>query len=83
MQQIVLSWFSSSAFANLFGVVILVALLSDEVVPRLAGAKGLSSATGRDRGSFLIRVENRLLLETFGDEYRAYMGRTALLLPPW
>ncbi len=54
MQQIVLSWFPSNAFANLFGIVVLVAVLSDEIVPRLVGAKGLSSATGRDRGSFLL-----------------------------
>ncbi|HEX8990507.1 MAG TPA: isoprenylcysteine carboxylmethyltransferase family protein [Anaerolineales bacterium] len=197
MQQIVLSWFPSSAFANLYGLVVLVALLSDEIVPRLTGGKGPSTAAGRDRGSFLliyaasfvglvaglylryrnvgvvpswvqgvamvlvvagaalrewaiavlgrffsrtvsieqghrlitsgpfrwirhpaytgmlftdssvilglgtwvgallmfilllgaalyrIRVEERALLETFGDEYRAYMRRTALLFPPW
>ena len=196
MQQIILSWFPSNAFANLYGIVVLAALLSDEVVPRLVGARGLSS-TGRDRGSFLliysaslaglvaglllrylnvgivpfwvqvlalvlivagaalrewaiavlgrffsrtvsieqghrlitsgpfrwirhpaytgmlitdasvilglgtwvgalvmlllllpaalyrIRVEERALLDTFGDEYRAYMQRTALLFPPW
>lgn len=197
MQQIVLSWFPGSAFANLYGLMVLVALLSDEVVPRMTGAKGLSTASRRDRGSFIliytascvglvagfslrylnvgvvpfwvqavamvlvvagaalrewaiavlgrffsrtvsieqghqlitrgpfrwirhpaytgmlitdasvilglgtwvgallmfvlvlgaalyrIRVEERAMLETFGDEYRAYMRRTALLFPPW
>lgn len=54
MQQIVLSWFPSTAFANLYGLVVLVALLSDQVVPRLTGGKGISPAGGRDRGSFLL-----------------------------
>ena len=69
MQQIVLSWFPSHAFANLFGVVVLVALL---MLVLLLGA-----------ALYRLRVEERLLLETFGDEYRATMQRTALLFPPW
>ena len=54
MQAAVTSWFPSRAFANLYGIVVLVTLLSDEVVPRLAGGKGVSLLPGRDRGSFLI-----------------------------
>jgi protein-S-isoprenylcysteine O-methyltransferase Ste14 len=30
---------------------------------------------------YRIRVEESVLLETFGDEYRAYMRRTWLLFP--
>jgi protein-S-isoprenylcysteine O-methyltransferase Ste14 len=32
---------------------------------------------------FALRIgaEERMMLETFGDEYEAYMGRTKLLLP--
>jgi protein-S-isoprenylcysteine O-methyltransferase Ste14 len=50
----VIDWFPSKASANLFGLVILAALLADEFVPRLAGGKGISFGSGRDRGSFLV-----------------------------
>ena len=197
MQQAILTWFPSSAYANIYGLVVLLTLLSDEMIPRLMGSRGFSFGSSRDRGSFLviyiasligfvaglflryynvgvvpfwvqvlalvmllagavlrewaivllgrffsrtvkiekdhqlitsgpfrwirhpaytgmlimdtsivlglgtwvgaivmfiilllaalyrIRVEERALLETFGDEYRSYMERTALLFPPW
>jgi len=31
--------------------------------------------------AFRIRAEERMMLETFGDEYAAYMARTKLLVP--
>ena len=52
MQQAILSWFPSAAYANLYAAVVLAALLSDELMPRIMGAKGMSFA--RDRGSFLV-----------------------------
>jgi protein-S-isoprenylcysteine O-methyltransferase Ste14 len=42
------------AYANLYGFVVLAALLSDEVIPRLMGGKGFSLELRRDRGSFII-----------------------------
>jgi protein-S-isoprenylcysteine O-methyltransferase Ste14 len=197
MPQIFTTWFPSRAFANVYGLIVLTALLSDELIPRLAGSRVFGRGSGRDRGSFLliysasvtglivglylryrnigvvpvwvqvlalvlllagtvlrewaifmlgryfsrtvkieagqrlittgpfrwirhpaytgmlimdtsivlglgtwvgavamfvllllaalyrIRVEERALLENFGDEYRSYMQRTALLFPPW
>jgi protein-S-isoprenylcysteine O-methyltransferase Ste14 len=52
----VLSWFPSRAYANLFALVVLLALMSDYVVARLAGGKEISprSSRSRDRGSFLL-----------------------------
>ena len=32
---------------------------------------------------YRIKVEEQVLVETFGDEYRAYRQRTASLFPPW
>jgi protein-S-isoprenylcysteine O-methyltransferase Ste14 len=32
---------------------------------------------------YRIRVEEKALLEAFGDQYRAYMQRTGRLLPLW
>jgi protein-S-isoprenylcysteine O-methyltransferase Ste14 len=32
---------------------------------------------------YRMRVEEKALLEAFGDEYRAYMQRTGRLLPLW
>ncbi len=49
-----MSWFPSAAFANLYAAVVIFALLSDELVPRIAGGKGLSRGQGSDRGSFLL-----------------------------
>jgi protein-S-isoprenylcysteine O-methyltransferase Ste14 len=54
MLQSFLSWFPSKAYANLYGFVVLLALLSDELIPRLAGGKGIAFGQGRDRGSFLL-----------------------------
>jgi protein-S-isoprenylcysteine O-methyltransferase Ste14 len=31
--------------------------------------------------AFRIHAEERMMLETFGDEYAAYMARTKLLVP--
>jgi protein-S-isoprenylcysteine O-methyltransferase Ste14 len=31
--------------------------------------------------AFRIRAEERMMLETFGDEYAAYVARTKLLVP--
>jgi protein-S-isoprenylcysteine O-methyltransferase Ste14 len=31
--------------------------------------------------AFRIRAEEKMMLETFGDEYAAYMARTKLLVP--
>jgi protein-S-isoprenylcysteine O-methyltransferase Ste14 len=54
MPQEFLSWFPTKAYANLYGLVVLAALLSDELIPRMTGGKGLSFAPSRDRGSFLL-----------------------------
>lgn len=53
MAQLVLAWFPSVGFANLYGLIALAALLSDQVVPRLTGARRFSSWGRRDRGSFI------------------------------
>jgi protein-S-isoprenylcysteine O-methyltransferase Ste14 len=53
MSAALLSWFPSRAYANLFGIVVLLVLLSDELIPRLIGGKRLSVAPAPDRGSFL------------------------------
>ncbi|MGE5071856.1 MAG: methyltransferase family protein, partial [Anaerolineae bacterium] len=45
-------WFPSEGYANLYAIVVLAALLSDEFIPRMMGAKGMSFR--RDRGSFLV-----------------------------
>jgi protein-S-isoprenylcysteine O-methyltransferase len=50
----VLSWFPSRAYPNLFALVVLLALLSDYVVPRLMGGKGILLRSSRDRGSFAL-----------------------------
>ncbi len=52
MQQAILSWFPSRAYASCYAIVVLAALLSDEFIPRMMGAKGMSFR--RDRGSFLV-----------------------------
>ncbi len=53
MLQLVLGWFPSVAFANLYGIIALAALISDQIVPRLAGTRRFSSRPSRDRGSFI------------------------------
>jgi protein-S-isoprenylcysteine O-methyltransferase Ste14 len=149
MFQAVSGWFPDTFFANLYGIIVLAALLSDELVPRLAGGRGISYGGGRDRGSFIliylsslvglgvsiflrfqnigvvpvwvqglalvllimyasivlglgtwvgalfmlmillfptlyrIRVEEKALLDTFGDEYRTCIQRTWRLFPKW
>lgn len=54
MQQVVMSWFPGPAFANLYGAVVVLALLSDELVPRIVGGRSFSRGRGSDRGSFLL-----------------------------
>jgi protein-S-isoprenylcysteine O-methyltransferase Ste14 len=54
MVQTAIGWFPNLVFANLYGIVVLLALLSDEIVPRLAGGRGISISQGRDRGSFIL-----------------------------
>ena len=54
MAHAVLAWFPNSGYANLFAVVVLCALLADEVIPRLMGGKARPSESGLDRGSFLV-----------------------------
>lgn len=54
MVQEALGWFPSAFYANLYGIIVLATLLSDEIVPRLAGGKGISLKQSRDRGSFLL-----------------------------
>jgi protein-S-isoprenylcysteine O-methyltransferase Ste14 len=54
MPQQILGWFPSASYANLYGIIVLICLLSDEIVPRLVGGKGISFGQGRDRGSFLF-----------------------------
>jgi protein-S-isoprenylcysteine O-methyltransferase Ste14 len=47
-------WFPNKAFANLYGIVVLAALLSDQLIPLLVGRKGRPTTSARDRGSFLL-----------------------------
>ena len=47
-------WFPNKAFANLYGIVVLAALLSDQLIPLLVGRKGRLTTSARDRGSFLL-----------------------------
>lgn len=54
MVQAAIGWFPNLFFANLYGIIVLIALLSDEIVPRLAGGRGISFGQGRDRGSFIL-----------------------------
>jgi protein-S-isoprenylcysteine O-methyltransferase len=54
MVQVAIGWFPSLFFANLYGIIVLAALLSDEIIPRLVGGRGISSGQGRDRGSFIL-----------------------------
>lgn len=54
MSRVFLAWFPSPAFAKVFVAAVLVAVLSDEVIRRLGGARGGSWRQGRDRASFLI-----------------------------
>jgi protein-S-isoprenylcysteine O-methyltransferase Ste14 len=54
MVQVAIGWFPSLFFANLYGIVVLAALLSDEIVPHLMGGRGISFGGGRDRGSFIF-----------------------------
>jgi protein-S-isoprenylcysteine O-methyltransferase Ste14 len=54
MFQALSGWFPDAFFANLYGIIVLAALLSDELVPRLAGGRGISYGGGRDRGSFIL-----------------------------
>lgn len=54
MTQVISGWFPSLFFANLYGMLVLAALLSDEIVPRLAGSRCISFGGGRDRGSFIL-----------------------------
>lgn len=53
MSRLFISWFPSSAFANTFALIVIAALLSDQVVPRLRGGRGFSLGQARDRGSYL------------------------------
>ena len=52
------------------------ALLLPNFVGGLAGLAGLAILVG-----YRIGREERLMIETFGEEYRAYMRRTARILP--
>jgi protein-S-isoprenylcysteine O-methyltransferase Ste14 len=54
MVQVVTSWFPDAFFANLYGIIVLAALMSDELIPRLTGGRGISFGKGRDRGSFIL-----------------------------
>ena len=54
MHQTVTGWFPNDFFANFYGIVVLIALISDELIPRLAGGKSISFGWGRDRGSFVL-----------------------------
>ena len=52
MDQVVMVWFPGIFYANLYGIIVLAAFLSDEIVPYLVGSRGFSYKQSRDRGSF-------------------------------
>jgi protein-S-isoprenylcysteine O-methyltransferase Ste14 len=54
MVQEAMGWFPGLFYANLYGIIVLAALFSDEIVPRLVGGRGVSLKQSRDRGSFLF-----------------------------
>ncbi len=54
MQQLIMSWFPGSAFANLYAAVVLLALLSDQLTPRIVRGSAFSHGRASDRGSFLL-----------------------------
>jgi protein-S-isoprenylcysteine O-methyltransferase Ste14 len=64
-------------YTAIFGVAISNALLSANWLIAVAGIVSVTLM-------YLARVtdEERMLIEQFGDEYRAYMQRTGRLLPP-
>jgi protein-S-isoprenylcysteine O-methyltransferase Ste14 len=78
--QLVLGWFPSVTFANAFGIIALAALVSDQVVPRLAGARRLTSRQSRDRGSFVA-----ILLSAQVGMVGGILLRTLNIgvVPPW
>ena len=61
MVQEAFGWFPSVFYANLYAIIVLVALLSDEIVPRLTGGKGVSLNQESDRGSFILIYLSSLL----------------------
>jgi protein-S-isoprenylcysteine O-methyltransferase Ste14 len=73
-------WFPNSTFANVFAIIVIVALLSDEVVPRLRAGRGISWRQARDRGSSLgIQVAG-----FFGCLLALLLrSRTIGVVPPW
>ena len=46
MFPVFMRWFPSVAFANILGIIVLAAVLADELIPRLRGGRGLFLATG-------------------------------------
>jgi protein-S-isoprenylcysteine O-methyltransferase Ste14 len=70
MDQVVIGWFPSSFYANLYGIIVLAALLSDEIVPRLMGGKGFSIKQSRDRGSFFLIYLSTLMGLAVGIYFR-------------
>ncbi len=73
MSQVFLSWFPNATFANVFALSVLVAVLADTLVPRLAGAGAAGGAWRGDRGSFLL-IQVAALVGLCLTVYLRYLG---------
>jgi protein-S-isoprenylcysteine O-methyltransferase Ste14 len=51
MLPVFMRWFPSEVFARIFGIIVVAAVLMDEIIPRLSGGRGFSLRQGLDRGS--------------------------------
>ena len=54
MAQAFIGWFPSVIYVNLYGIIVLAAVLSDEIIPYLVGSRGFSYKQSRDRGSYIL-----------------------------
>jgi protein-S-isoprenylcysteine O-methyltransferase Ste14 len=80
VSSVFLAGYPSPAFANIFVVTVLLAVLLDEIMPRLSGARARFWRQGRDHASFLV-IQLGALTGFFVIVYLRYQGIAGM--SPW